>query len=149
MTDGVLVLRAAAGLPSDCTTLVCDLDHSGTISGERRRERLRAAAELDASRCVPGAGDRSRPCGHGPDGSAALLAVEAPPVPASDAPVAITNLVGNTTADTGGTSSVTVVYATAADAARHSDASLVIATRTDGETHTGTSSCRSRPARRT
>jgi hypothetical protein len=69
----------------------------------------------------------------GNDGTPALLAVEAPPVPTKDAPTTITNLAGNTTADAGGTNSVTVFYTLDAEpAAAGDDPTLLIATRTGG-----------------
>jgi uncharacterized delta-60 repeat protein len=131
VTDGVLVLRAAAGLETVCTTLVCDLDGSGAISVTDGVNTLRAAAGLPASvACDVPAIDLVRAV-TGADDTPALLALEAPPVPASDAATTITNLAGNTTADAGGTNSVTVFYTLDADPAAAADnPTLLIATRT-------------------
>ena len=137
VTDGVLVLRAAAALATDCTALVCDLDASGGVSVTDGVNTLRAAADLTATIACPVAAVNLIRGVTGPDGSAALLAVEPPPLPADGALETITNLAGNTTADSGGTSAVTVFYdlgAAAADvtaAALDPDAAaLLVATRT-------------------
>jgi hypothetical protein len=54
VTDGVQVLRQAAGLSSVCTLAVCDVDHSGTITVTDGVNVLRAAAGLPAiSACAP------------------------------------------------------------------------------------------------
>jgi uncharacterized delta-60 repeat protein len=54
VTDGVQVLRAAAGLPSTCRLDVCDVDGSGEISSTDGVRTLRAAAGLSADlRCEP------------------------------------------------------------------------------------------------
>ena len=138
VTDGVLVLRAAAGLATSCSTLVCDLDSSGAISVTDGVNTLRAAAELAATvACPVPAIDLVRAVARA-DGLPAVLAVEAPPVPSKDAPTTITNLAGNTTADAGGTNSITVFYTRAAEpAAAALDPTLVIATRTTGSPLTG------------
>jgi uncharacterized delta-60 repeat protein len=134
VTDGVLVLRAAADLATSCSTLVCDLDDSGAISVTDGVNTLRAAAELSASvTCAVPVIDLVRAVTRS-DGTPALLALETPPVPAQDAPITIGNLAGNTTADTGGTNSVTVFYTLdAAAAATAADPTLLIATRTTGQ----------------
>ncbi len=132
VTDGVLLLRAAAGLQTACTPLVCDLDHSGGVTVSDGVNALRAAADLAATLACPvPAVDFVRGV-TGPDGRAALLAVEDPPEPAGDAPETITNLTGNTTADAGGTNTVTAFYDLGAGAAAAADPTLVIATR-DGD----------------
>ena len=54
VTDGVQVLRQAAGLSSACTLAVCDVDHSGTTTVADGVNALRAAAGLPAiSPCAP------------------------------------------------------------------------------------------------
>jgi hypothetical protein len=54
VTDGVQVLRAAAGLTSDCTEAICDVDVSGTIGVTDGVLVLRKAAGLPiAENCVP------------------------------------------------------------------------------------------------
>ncbi len=138
VTDGVLVLRAAAALPSECAALVCDLDGSGAMSVTDGVNTLRAAAELAATiACPVPAVDLVRGV-VGPDGVAAALAVEQPPAPASGAASVVTNLAGNTTADTGATASVTAFFETdTAAAAAAGDAALVIATRVGGDRWTG------------
>jgi hypothetical protein len=57
VTDGVLVLRAAAGLSSDCTNELCDVDVNGTISVTDGVITLRKAAGLSIARnCIPDEG---------------------------------------------------------------------------------------------
>lgn len=46
VTDGVNVLRAAAGLPNTCTLAACDTDHNGVITVTDGVNVLRAAAGL-------------------------------------------------------------------------------------------------------
>jgi hypothetical protein len=46
VTDGVQVLRAAAGLAADCPATLCDVDGSGTVSVTDGVNVLRAAAGL-------------------------------------------------------------------------------------------------------
>ena len=54
VTDGVQVLRAAAGLESDCTPEICDADVSGTIGVSDGVIVLRKAAGLDITEnCIP------------------------------------------------------------------------------------------------
>jgi alpha-mannosidase len=53
VTDGVLVLRAAAGLSSPCSPAVCDVDASGTITVTDGVNVLRAAALLPAQLTCP------------------------------------------------------------------------------------------------
>jgi uncharacterized delta-60 repeat protein len=48
VSDGVQVLRAAADLPSTCTTLACDTDGSDVVSVSDAVTVLRAAADLPA-----------------------------------------------------------------------------------------------------
>jgi uncharacterized delta-60 repeat protein len=49
VTDGVQVLRAAAGLPSSCLADFCDIDASGAITVTDGVRTLRAAAALPAA----------------------------------------------------------------------------------------------------
>jgi hypothetical protein len=49
VTDGVHVLRAGAGLSSDCTQAVCDVDASGSVSVTDAVNVLRAAAGLPSA----------------------------------------------------------------------------------------------------
>jgi hypothetical protein len=49
VTDGVQVLRAAAGLPSSCLADFCDTDASGAITVTDGVRTLRAAAALPAA----------------------------------------------------------------------------------------------------
>lgn len=54
VTDGVQVLRAAAGLSSDCTDAICDIDVSGTVSVTDGVIVLRKAAGLAITEnCIP------------------------------------------------------------------------------------------------
>ena len=54
VTDGVQVLRAAAGLTSDCTDAICDIDVSGTVSVTDGVIVLRKAAGLSITEnCIP------------------------------------------------------------------------------------------------
>lgn len=54
VTDGVQVLRAAAGLTTDCTDAICDVDVSGTISVTDGVIVLRKAAGLSITEnCIP------------------------------------------------------------------------------------------------
>ena len=55
VTDGVQILRAAAGLASSCTPARCDLDDSGSISVTDGVNVLRAAAGLPVNLACPGA----------------------------------------------------------------------------------------------
>lgn len=57
VTDGVLTLRAAAGLDSSCTDAVCDVDGSGAVTVTDGVNVLRTAAALPAAdECVGAAG---------------------------------------------------------------------------------------------
>jgi hypothetical protein len=49
LTDGVQVLRAAAGLPGECPTSRCDVDRSGTVTIADGVTVLRAAAGWSTS----------------------------------------------------------------------------------------------------
>jgi len=54
VSDGVEVLRAAAGLSTDCTLAICDVDGSGTIGVTDGVLVLRDAAGLDSGlHCAP------------------------------------------------------------------------------------------------
>jgi hypothetical protein len=54
VTDGVLVLRAAAGLSSSCAPEICDVDRSGGVSVNDGVNVLRGAAGLPAQlTCSP------------------------------------------------------------------------------------------------
>lgn len=55
VTDGVQVLRAAAGLSSSCTTARCDVDGSGGITVTDGVNVLRKVAGLSAPDACPGA----------------------------------------------------------------------------------------------
>ncbi len=55
VTDGVQILRAAAGLASLCTPARCDLDTSGSVSVTDGVNVLRAAAGLAVNLACPGA----------------------------------------------------------------------------------------------
>ncbi len=53
VTDGVQVLRTAAGLDADCTTIGCDVDASGSVTVSDGVNVLRAAAGLPVElRCA-------------------------------------------------------------------------------------------------
>ena len=57
VTDGVQVLRAAAGLSSDCTAAICDVDVDGTITVTDGVTTLRKAAGLSIKDdCIPADG---------------------------------------------------------------------------------------------
>ena len=53
VTDGVVVLRAAAGLPTSCTASRCDLDGNGTVSVTDGVKVLRRAAGLRTTANCP------------------------------------------------------------------------------------------------
>jgi hypothetical protein len=54
VTDGVQVLRAAAGLSTDCTDAVCDVDVSGAVTVTDGVITLRKAAGLSITEnCIP------------------------------------------------------------------------------------------------
>ncbi|MEB2285981.1 MAG: hypothetical protein B6D46_04835 [Polyangiaceae bacterium UTPRO1] len=54
VTDGVQVLRAAAGLTSDCTDAICDIDVSGAVTVTDGVVVLRKAAGLAITEnCIP------------------------------------------------------------------------------------------------
>jgi hypothetical protein len=58
VTDGVQVLRAAAGLSSDCTDAICDVDVNGTIGVTDGVIVLRKAAGLSITQnCIPDEGN--------------------------------------------------------------------------------------------
>lgn len=58
VTDGVQVLRAAAGLSSDCTEEICDADVNGTIGVTDGVIILRKAAGLQITQnCIPDEGN--------------------------------------------------------------------------------------------
>ncbi len=62
VSDGVQILRAAAGLSSACTLARCDVDAGGTISISDAVQVLRAAAGLPASgECAQSTADALRP----------------------------------------------------------------------------------------
>ncbi len=57
VTDGVQILRSAAGLSSDCTEAICDFDLSGTITVTDGVVALRKAAGLSITEnCIPDEG---------------------------------------------------------------------------------------------
>lgn len=56
VTDGVLTLRAAAGLGSSCTPARCDVDGGGSVSVTDGVNVLRAAAGLSVVLACPGTG---------------------------------------------------------------------------------------------
>lgn len=65
VTDGVQVLRSAAGLSSNCTKLICDVDVNGTIGVTDGVLVLRKAALLPISdNCIPFEGTPSRQLSH-------------------------------------------------------------------------------------
>jgi hypothetical protein len=53
VTDGVIVLSAAAGLPNSCTPQRCDVDGSGAVTVTDGVHVLRAAAGLDTPNACP------------------------------------------------------------------------------------------------
>jgi len=53
VTDGVIVLNAAASLPSSCTPERCDVDGSGAITVTDGVHVLRAAAGLETPTACP------------------------------------------------------------------------------------------------
>ena len=53
VSDGVLVLNEAAGLPSSCSESICDVDHSGAVTVTDGVLVLRAAAELGPALACP------------------------------------------------------------------------------------------------
>ncbi len=58
VSDGVQVLRAAAGLESDCTDAICDVDVNGTIGVSDGVNVLRKAAGLSIrENCIPDEGN--------------------------------------------------------------------------------------------
>ncbi len=65
VTDGVQVLRAAAGLASDCTAGACDVNADGTTSVTDGVVVLRAAAGLPADLVCP-SGPQPIPCDRQP-----------------------------------------------------------------------------------
>jgi len=65
VTDGVQVLRSAAGLSSNCTKLICDVDVNGSIGVTDGVLVLRKAALLPISdNCIPLEGTPSRQLSH-------------------------------------------------------------------------------------
>lgn len=65
VTDGVQVLRSAAGLSSNCTKLICDVDVNGTIGVTDGVLVLRKAALLPITdNCIPLEGTPSRQISH-------------------------------------------------------------------------------------
>ena len=65
VTDGVQVLRAAAGLSSDCTDAICDIDVNGTISVTDGVITLRKAAGLSIKdNCIPDEGTINQQVAH-------------------------------------------------------------------------------------
>ena len=65
VTDGVQVLRAAAGLSSDCTAAICDVDVNGTIGVTDGVITLRKAAGLSITEnCIPDEGTINRQVAH-------------------------------------------------------------------------------------
>jgi hypothetical protein len=65
VTDGVQVLRAAAGLSSDCTDAICDIDVNGTIGVTDGVITLRKAAGLAITQnCIPDEGSINNQVAH-------------------------------------------------------------------------------------
>lgn len=65
VSDGVQVLRAAAGLSSDCTDAICDIDVNGTIGVTDGVITLRKAAGLSIKQnCIPDEGNINRQVEH-------------------------------------------------------------------------------------
>lgn len=54
VTDGVVTLRAAAGLDTSCTPATCDVDGNGAVTVTDGVNVLRQAAELPAFNACPG-----------------------------------------------------------------------------------------------
>jgi hypothetical protein len=65
VTDGVQILRAAAGLSSDCTDAICDVDVNGTIGVTDGVIILRKAAGLAITEnCIPDEGSINNQVAH-------------------------------------------------------------------------------------
>jgi hypothetical protein len=65
VTDGVQVLRAAAGLSSDCTAAVCDVDVNGSVGVTDGVIVLRKAAGLPITEnCIPDDGNIDQQVAH-------------------------------------------------------------------------------------
>jgi hypothetical protein len=70
VTDGVQVLRAAAGLASECSAATCDVNADGATSVTDGVVVLRAAAALPADLSCPDDGPQPIPCDLQPSYSA-------------------------------------------------------------------------------
>ncbi|MBI3767273.1 MAG: hypothetical protein HY271_02140 [Deltaproteobacteria bacterium] len=130
VTDGVQVLRGAAGLSSGCSEQICDVDSSGHVDVTDGVAVLRVAANLGATiTCnteVSGFVDSVETS----DGTRGTLEVGAAPIPGPSAPSTIGTPTGNGNATAGGSNTVNVPFnaeALAAAIAADSNAVLVFA----------------------
>jgi hypothetical protein len=110
VTDGVEILRAAAGLSATCSPTICDVNGDGLVTVTDAVNTLRRAAGLTATFS----------CGTGisnfisdvqvAGGDHAVLEVGAAPIPAASAPDSIGSPQGSADAVAGGSNTVTVPY---------------------------------------
>ncbi len=112
VTDGVQVLRAAAGLSSGCFPQICDVDGNGNIGVTDGVNVLRAAAGLSASTTCNEPVSAFVNDVQTSDGTHAILEVGVSPIPGKNAPTTIGQPSGNSTAESGGSNTVTVPFDT-------------------------------------
>jgi hypothetical protein len=130
VTDGVQVLRAAAGLSSDCFLQICDVDGNGNVGVTDGVNVLRAAAGLSASTTCNEPVSAFVDDVQTSDGTHAVLEVGVSPIPGKNAPTTVGQPSGDGTATPGGSNTVTVPFNTGSAVsalALASDAMLVFA----------------------
>jgi hypothetical protein len=130
VTDGVQILRAAAGLSSGCFAKICDVDGNGNIGVTDAVNVLRAAAGLPASTTCNEPVSAFVNDVETSDGTHAVLEVGVSPVPGPNAPTTIGQPSGDSGATPGGSNTVVVPFNTESAAsalALDPDAKLVFA----------------------
>ncbi len=113
LTDGVQTLRAAVGLPSQCSGRVCDMDGSGDVTTIDGVNVLRRSAGLSArTDCGTRFGEIVKVRVQGVEADVHL---EAPPVPPVGAPQDVVSVTGPASVPAGGTATFTVQLARPVD----------------------------------
>jgi len=132
VSDGVQVLRAAAGLSSSCSAQVCDVDGNGDVNVTDAVNVLRAAAGLGATITCNTQVSQFVNDVETSDGTRATLEVGVALVPGSGAPSTVGQPTGNGNVVAGGANTVNVPFdaqsaVAAAAAAGDGNALLVLA----------------------
>jgi hypothetical protein len=118
--DAANVLRAAVGLPSNCSAVpaACDVDANHDIDVVDAANVLRAAVNLPARLgCAAPGITRFVTSVEDASGTSAQLTLGIAPIPQAGAPATIGDITGATTVKEGGSNTLTVTFDTAGAAA--------------------------------